>query len=203
MTEYERMLSGKLYDPYVCYSEEWEKCRDVIKAFNELPYQRHSEGMQLLREIFGRLPEDAYIMQPFFCDRGSQIYVGKSFYANTGLLILDEGRVEIGNNVMFGPRVSIYTAAHPIDPRIRITGLEYAKGIVIGDNVWVGGSTVINPGVRIGCNTVIGSGSVVTRNIPEGVVAAGNPCRIIREITEEDTRYWQAQKADYDKDRNP
>lgn len=200
MTEKERMLSGNLYNPFRSDPGAWERCRSILDVFNSLPYERHGEGMALLRTVLGRLPEDACIMPPFYCDQGSQIYVGRSFYANTGLLILDEARVEIGDYVMIAPRVSIYTAAHPIDAQVRSSGLEYAKGVVIGDHVWIGGNVVINPGVKIGEQTVIGSGSVVTRDIPAHVVAAGNPCRVIRRITEEDARYWRMQQYGYEHD---
>lgn len=136
------------------------------------------------------------IVPPFYCDKGTQIYIGKHFYANTGLLILDEADVRIGDHVFIAPRVCIYTAGHPIDADVRRMDLEYAKGVTIGNDVWIGGNTVINPGVTIGNNVVIGSGSVVTRDIPDQVIAAGCPCRVIRKITEEDREYWikQAKK---------
>lgn len=118
------------------------------------------------------------------------IEVGENFYANFNCVILDVGKVKIGTNVMFAPNVSIYTAGHPIHPESRNSGYEYGIGITIGDNVWVGGSVVINPGVHIGNNVVIGSGSVVTKDIPDNVIAVGNPCRIIREITEDDRKYY-------------
>ncbi len=202
MTEYERMRSGKLYNPYKVGDNTWEKNREALEKFNSLPYTKHKEGMAVLREIFGSLPEDAAIVPPFYCDKGPQIYIGKHFYANTGLLILDEGKVEIGNDVFLGPRVSIYTACHPIDAKVRNLELEFAKDVKIGNDVWMGGNVVINPGVTIGDNVVIGSGSVITKDIPSGVIAAGNPCRVIREITEEDKKYWNEQLEDYLKDED-
>ena len=153
--------------------------------------------MQLLKGIFGHLEDDAVIVPPFYCDKGTQIYIGRHFYANTGLLILDEADVRIGDHVFIAPRVCIYTASHPIDAGVRRKDLEIAKGVTIGDDVWIGGNAVINPGVTIGSNVVIGSGSVVTKDIPSGVIAAGNPCRVIRRITEEDREYWEKQEREY------
>lgn len=202
MTEKERMLSGKLYNPYKVNDNIWQDNRQTLEKFNSIALTRHSEGMALLRNIFGRLPEDACIVPPFYCDKGPQIHVGKHFYANTGLLILDEAKVTIGDNVFIAPRVSIFTATHPIDAIIRYMELEVAKEVTIGNDVWIGGNVVINPGVTIGNNVVIGSGSVVTKDIPDNVIAAGNPCRVIREITEQDRQYWQAQYADYVNDKD-
>ncbi len=200
MIDKERMLSGKLYNPYHVNDGTWEKSRVVLDQFNTLPYSRHEERMELLRTIFGRLPEDAYITPPFYCDKGVQISVGSHFYANTGLIILDEADVVIGDNVFIAPRVSIFTAAHPIDAEVRNANLEYAKGVTIGNNVWIGGNVTINPGVTIGSDVVIGSGSVVTKDIPDHVIAAGNPCRVIRPITKEDHMYWKEQERDYRED---
>lgn len=201
MTEKERMLSGKLYNPYKVNDNIWEKNREILEKFNTLSYKDLKEGMLLLKEIFGHLEEDAVIIPPFYCDKG-QIQIGKHFYANTGLLILDEAPVNIGNDVFIAPRVCIYTAGHPIDAEVRNMELEYAKPVTIGDNVWIGGNVIINPGITIGSNVVIGSGSVVTKNIPDGVVAAGNPCRVIREITADDTKYWNDELAEYQRDKD-
>lgn len=197
MNEKERMLKGKLYNPYKVGDSTWEKSREVLEQFNSMPWQMEKERMALLRGIFGHLEEDAVIMPPFYCDKGTQIYIGKHFYANTGLLVLDAADVRIGDHVFIGPRVCIYTASHPIDADIRRMELERAAGVTIGSDVWIGGSAVINPGVTIGNNVVIGSGSVVTRDVPDGVVAAGNPCRVIRKITEDDRAYWTQQAEEY------
>ena len=144
----------------------------------------------MIKDIVGKCGKDIFIEPPFHCDYGKNIEVGENFYANFNCVILDVGKVKIGTNVMFAPNVSIYTAGHPIHPESRNSGYEYGIGITIGDNVWVGGSVVINPGVHIGNNVVIGSGSVVTKDIPDNVIAVGNPCRIIREITEDDRKYY-------------
>lgn len=132
--------------------------------------------------------ENAFINPPFFCDYGSHIEVGKNFYANYNCTILDVAKVKIGDNCLLAPNVAIYTAGHPIHPLTRNSGYEYGKEITIGDNVWIGGSAVICPGVKIGNNVVIGAGSVVTKDIPDWCIAAGNPCKVIRAITENDRR---------------
>ncbi len=202
MTEKERMLNGKLYCPFKVGDNTWEKSRVVLEEFNTMSWKREKERMELLKGIFGHLEDDAVIVPPFYCDKGTQIYIGKHFYANTGLLILDEADVRIGNHVFIAPRVCIYTASHPIDAGVRRKDLEVAKGVTIGDDVWIGGNVVINPGVTIGSGVVIGSGSVVTKDIPSGVIAAGNPCRVIREITEEDRIYWEEQEREYLADKD-
>lgn len=197
MTEKERMLSGKIYHPYKVGNNTWEKSRETLEKFNSMSYKHEKERMQVLRDIFGNLEEDAVIVPPFYCDKGEQIYIGKHFYANTGLLILDEADVRIGDDVFIAPRVCIYTAGHPIDADVRRKELEYAKSVTIGNDVWIGGNVVINPGVTIENNVVIGSGSVVTKNIPSNVIAAGNPCRVIRNITEKDKDFWNREATEY------
>ena len=127
---------------------------------------------------------------PFHCDYGYNIEAGNNFYANYNLTILDVGKVVIGENVMVAPNVSIYTAGHPIHPDSRNSGYEYGIGVTIGNNVWIGGNTVINPGVHIGDNVVVGSGSVVTKDIPANAIAAGNPCKVLRFITDADRKYY-------------
>lgn len=202
MTEKERMLSGNLYNPYKVNDNSWERSREALEKFNSMTYKEHKAAMKVLRDIFGRLDEDAVIIPPFYCDKGDQIYIGKHFYANTGLLILDEADVKIGDDVFIAPRVCIYTAGHPIDADVRRMELEYAKGVTIGNDVWIGGNVVINPGVIIGNNVVIGSGSVVTKNIPDNVIAAGNPCRVIRGIDENDKEYWHRELENYNSDKD-
>ena len=145
---------------------------------------------QKLKALLGKTGENLLIEAPFYCDYGWNIEVGENFFANYHLTILDVGKVTIGKNVQIAPNVSIYTAGHPIHPDSRNSGYEYGIPVAIGDNVWIGGNAVIMPGVVIGSNTVIGAGSVVTKNIPDWSVAAGNPCRVIRQITEEDRPYY-------------
>lgn len=139
----------------------------------------------MLKKILGKTGENINIEAPFHCDYGWNIEVGENFFANYNLTILDVGKVQIGENVQIAANVSIYTAGHPIHPQTRNTGYEYGIAISVGDNVWIGGNVVILPGVTIGNNVVIGAGSVVTKDIPDNMIAVGNPCRIIREITKE------------------
>ena len=166
----------------------------ITAAINAAPLK---ERPALFRELFGDLGEGAWIEVPFYCDYGSNIHIGKNFYANFGCVILDVCDVTIGDNVFFAPYVCIFPASHPIDAGTRDVHLECGKPVKIGSSVWVGGHTVINPGVTIGDDVVIGSGSVVTKDIPSHVIAAGNPCRVLREITEEDQRYWEGLAEEY------
>lgn len=198
MTEKEKMLLGKLYtasDPEL--SVELKNSRKFARLYNSTTEEEQNKRTDILKRWFGHIGQNGYIEPPFRCDYGSNIYIGDNFYANYDCIILDVCKVKIGNNVMFGPRVSVFAAAHPIDAEVRATLLEFGKAITIGDNVWIGGGTIINPGVSIGNRVVVGSGSVVTKDIPDNVVAAGNPCRIIRKITEEDRSYWNSLKEEY------
>lgn len=198
MTDKERMLSGK---PYMALDDElradMRDCKLKLYKFNNLTMDKLPERIETLREILGGCGDDVYIEPPFYCDYGRNITVGENFYANYNLHILDCAPVTIGENVFIGPMCGIYTALHPIDSAVRKTGLEYADGIKIGNDVWIGGGVTINAGVTIGSNVVIGSGSVVTKDIPDNVVAFGNPCRVHRAITDEDKRYWTEQLEQY------
>lgn len=191
MNQKERMLAGLPYKAWLDgLSEERNENKMRIYRYNSLSPAQKEEQEQCIREILGKCGESIHIEQPFHCDYGYNIEVGNNFYSNYNLTILDVGKVVIGENVMIAPNVSIYTAGHPIHPDSRNSGYEYGIGVAIGHNVWIGGSVVINPGVTIGDNAVIGSGSVVTGDIPANVVAAGNPCRVLRQITEEDRKYY-------------
>lgn len=191
MNQKERMLAGLPYKAWLDgLSEERLDLRLKIHKFNSCSPDKKDEMKAMIKDIVGKCGKDIFIEPPFHCDYGKNIEVGENFYANFNCVILDVGKVKIGTNVMFAPNVSIYTAGHLIHPESRNSGYEYGIGITIGDNVWVGGSVVINPGVHIGNNVVIGSGSVVTKDIPDNVIAVGNPCRIIREITEDDRKYY-------------
>lgn len=194
----ERMVSGKLYKGGVEAPEG--KSKKWVKVFNEAPEEERAARTEYLRDTFGGMGKECYIEPPFYCDHGWNIFVGDYFYANTGFLVLDQCPVKIGNYVLIGPRVSILCATHPIDAYVRNLYLEGGKPVTIGDSVWIGGNVTINPGVTIGSNAVIGSGSVVTKDIPDGVVAAGNPCRVIRKITEEDHEYWIKELEEYESD---
>lgn len=161
-----------------------------IYKYNLLPPEEEKEIDDLIHDLLGSAGKNTHIEQPFHCDYGKNINVGDNFFANYNCIILDVGKVEIGDNVMFAPNVSIYTAGHPIHPESRNSGYEYGIGITIGDNVWIGGNVVITPGVTIGNNVVIGAGSVVTKDIPDNVIAVGSPCKVIRVITENDRKYY-------------
>ena len=194
----ELMLAGKLY---MAGGEELsrdvKKSRMIARLFNNTTEEQKIYRKELIKDLFESTSENFYIEPPFRCDYGCNISIGENFYANFDCIILDVAKVKIGNNVFFAPRVNIFTAGHPIDPDVRNTLLEFGTPVTIGDNVWVGGNTVINPGVTIGNNVVIGSGSVVTKDIPDNVIAVGNPCRVLRKITEEDKNYWEKQKEEY------
>jgi maltose O-acetyltransferase len=194
----ELMLAGKLY---MAGGEELarevKKSRIITRLFNNTTEEQNIYRKELIKDLFESTDENFYIEPPFRCDYGCNISIGENFYANFDCIILDVAKVKIGKNVFFAPRVNIFTAGHPIDPDVRNTLLEFGTPVTIGDNVWVGGNTVINPGVTIGNNVVIGSGSVVTKDIPDNVIAVGNPCRVLRKITEEDKRYWEKQKEEY------
>ena len=191
MNQKERMLANLPYKSWLDgLSEERMECKKKVFEYNNTSPEKEEERDKLIREILGRTNGWLRIESPFHCDYGYNIEVGEWFFANYNFIVLDVGKVKIGDNVMMGPNVGIYTAGHPIHPDSRNSGYEYGMDVTIGDNVWIGGSVSIMPGVTIGDNTVIGSGSVVTKDIPANVIAAGNPCKVIREITEEDRDYY-------------
>lgn len=191
MNHKERMLTGLPYKAWMDgFAEEQIENKKKIYEYN-LCRPDEAEKMELMiRGILGKAGKNVAVLPPFHCDYGKNIEVGDNFIANYNCVILDVGKVTIGNNTMFGPNVSIITAGHPIHPDSRNSGYEYGIGITIGDSVWLGSNVVVNPGVHIGNNVVIGSGSVVTKDIPDNVVAVGNPCRILREITEADRDFY-------------
>lgn len=192
MTQYERMVKGLVYDP--ADPEILEKQSVFLQKlweFNQLKPTQFKEKQKYMREVFASCGENCYIELPFYANwGGSHIYMGSGVYANFNFTVADDGNVYIGDRVMFGPNVTIATANHPINPELRARGLQYNKDVYIGENVWIGANTVIVPGVRIGKNTVIGAGSVVTKDIPENMVAVGNPCKVLREISERDTEFF-------------
>ena len=196
MTEYERMQSGDIYNPGdEAIFRDQLNCLEKQYDFNLTRPHEQDKRAQMLGEMFAECGEGTYIEPPFHCDYGCNTRVGKNFYCNYDCVFLDCGNITIGDNVMLGPKVALYAVNHPIDPVVRGTHYDYPEPITIGSNVWIGGSAVVCPGVTIGDNTVIGAGSVVTKDIPANVVAAGNPCRVIRPITQEDTEYWNRQLA--------
>lgn len=180
MTEKEKMLAGQLYDPLdpvLC--AERVKARELCLQLNQAPESDAALRRQLLDELLG-YESDVWMQPPFYCDYGTNIKLGRKVFFNFNCVVLDVMQVTIGNHTLFAPAVQIYTATHPIDAAERRAGLEFAKPVVIGDDVWVGGGAVICPGVTIGDRSIIGAGSVVTKDIPADVIAAGNPCRVIR-----------------------
>jgi maltose O-acetyltransferase len=182
-TEKEKMLRGELY---LASDEELRKerrrARMLTRLFNQTEETDIETRLALLSQLFGSLGEHSYVEPPFRCDYGYNIYVGERFYANFDCVILDICRVSIGKNCLMGPGVHIYTATHPIDAQERASGAEYGKPVIIGDNAWIGGRAVINPGLTIGNNVVIASGAVVTKDIPDDVVVGGNPAKIIKSL---------------------
>lgn len=183
MTEKEKMLAGELYLPSdEELAKERHNTRDVLKSINTQENDDYFVKEEFFRELFGDLGGHPHIEPTFRCDYGYNIHIGHQFYANYDCVILDCGEVTIGDNVMFGPGVHVYTALHPFDHQQRLQGLEFVKPVRIGNNVWVCGGVIINPGVTVGNNVIIGSGSVVTRDVPDNVMVAGNPARVIREL---------------------
>mgnify|MGYP000906283352 CR=1 FL=1 len=183
-TEREKMLAGDLYDPLdsdLAFARE--RARDLCQALNATREAEREERRRILTELFALGGDSVWMQPPFFCDYGSNIELGERVFFNFNCVVLDVCRVRVGSFTLFGPAVQIYTAMHPLDAVLRRTE-EYGKPVEIGSDVWVGGGAIILPGVSIGARAVIGAGSVVTRDIPEGVLAAGNPCRVIRAITE-------------------
>ena len=170
-------------------SEQLET-KKAVKEYNAVMPFDMKKGMDCIARTGIKHKENIYFEPPFHCEYGNHIEVGENFYANVNCIMLDVGKITIGDNVLFGPNVSIYTAGHPIHPESRNSAYEYGIPVTIGSNVWIGGSCVILPGVSIGNNVVIGAGSVVTKDIPDNVCAAGNPCRVIREITDADRPFY-------------
>ena len=166
---------------------EQAKCRKILQKLNFMDRSDFAGIAEVVKELL-ICGEGAFINPPFYCDYGSHIEVGKNFFANYNCTIIDVAKVKIGDNCFMAPNVAIYTAGHPVYPSTRNSAYEYGKAITIGDNVWIGGNTVICPGVTVGNNVVIGAGSVVTKDIPDWCIAVGNPCRVKRMITEEDKR---------------
>lgn len=187
MTEKEKCSQGLLYNANYDQEliDERTACKDLCLEYNQLKNSDNQARTALIKKILGSTKENICIEPSFWCDYGYNIEVGENFYANHNLIILDCAPVKFGNSVFIGPNCSFYTAGHPVDVRQRNEGLEYAHPITVGDNVWFGGNVVVLPGVTIGNNSVIGAGSVVTKNIPDNVIAVGNPCRVIRDITQE------------------
>ena len=201
MTQYERMVAGLIYDPGDPeIMKEQVPFQDRLWDFNQLKPSQYAEKEKYLKEVFADCGENCYIELPLRANWGGHhVHMGDLVYANSNLTLVDDGHIYIGNKVMFGPNVTIATANHPIDAGLRGRGLQYNKDVHIGDNAWIGAGVVIVPGVTIGENAVIGAGSIVTKDIPANVVAVGNPCRVLREVSEHDRVYfYKGEKIDWE-----
>ena len=196
MTQYERMVRGLIYDPgdpeimreqSAFVERQW--------MFNQLKPYDIAEKQKYMQEVFAECGENCYIELPFRANWGGHhLHLGSGVYANFNLTLVDDGHIFVGDQVMFGPNVTITTANHPIEPELRARGLQYNKDVRIGNNAWIGAGAILLPGVHIGNNTVIGAGSIVTRDIPDNVVAVGNPCRVLRPVSDHDREYFFRQE---------
>lgn len=193
MTEKEKRQAGLLYDGNYDEEvlEELFACKDLCFEYNQIRPSNREERKNFIKKILAKTGNELTINSPFFCDFGYNIEIGENFYANHGCIILDGAKVTFGDNVFIAPNCGFHTAGHALDTEQRNKGIEYAYPITVGDNVWICAGVNVLPDVTIGSDTVIGAGSVVNRDIPSGVVAAGNPCRVIRKITEEDKNKYK------------
>lgn len=187
-----RMQNQKLY---CCEDEklmeEQLKCLDMVHDYNNLKPSQQKQKKEMLKKMFAEIGENCYMETPFYANWGGKnVHIGDHFYSNYNLMLVDDGEITIGDNVMIAPNVILCSATHPISPNLREKGMEYNMPVKIGNRVWIGANVVVMPGVIIGDNSVIGAGSVVTKDIPANVVAFGNPCKVHREITEQDEIYY-------------
>ena len=189
MNNIERRDRGMAYISDDSVMEQQKKARILTQKLNTMDRSDYKGIGEVVKELLGK-SEGAWINPPFYCDYGFNIEVGRNFFANYNCTMLDVAKITIGANCFMAPNVSIYTAGHPVHPDVRNAMLEYGMPVTIGDNVWIGGNVIICPGVTVGSNCVIGAGSVVTKDIPDWTIAAGNPCRVIRRITDEDRKYY-------------
>ncbi|MCT1182632.1 sugar O-acetyltransferase [Lactococcus lactis] len=196
--DYQEMLLGNLYLAGNILPENKSiHGKKIIQKINNTPIEEKETIVALERQVFGKTGDNLYVTPPFQVDYGRHVEIGNNFYANMDCIFLDVNKIKIGNNVMVGPRVSFYTAGHPIDPQIRIEELEFGLPITVEDNVWFGGSATILPGVTIGKNSIIAAGAVVTKDVAANTIVGGNPAQLIRAINEEDNHYWNKKKEEY------
>jgi len=187
MTEKEKMLAGKPYKSFGAeLLAERQFAKEMIFDYNALRPKETQARNEIIKKLLGKVGRDFFIEPPFRCDYGYNIFIGDNFYANYNCTILDCAKVTIGDYVLFGPNVSLFTAGHPLHFELILQEIEYALPIAIGNHVWIGGGAIINAGITIGDHSVIGSGSVVTKDIPANVLAVGNPCKVIRTISDDD-----------------
>ena len=192
MTQYERMIKGLLYDPGDPeIMAEQVLYQDRLLEFNQLKSSDIEQKQKYMREVFAACGDHCYIELPFHANWGGHhVHFGSGIYVNSNATFVDDGHIYVGDKVMFGPNVTVATANHPIDAELRGRGLQYNKDVWIGENAWIGAGVVIVPGARIGKNAVIGAGSVVTKDVPDDVVAVGNPCRVLREVSAHDREFF-------------
>ena len=192
MTEREKIHSGAIYQPNdPTIMEEQLAYLDLMDEYNNTPRRLMEKRAQMLPKLFAEVGENCYIESPYFANWGGHhVHLGSNVYANAGLKLVDDTHIYIGESTMLGPNVVLATAGHPIDPELRAQALQYNMPVHIGKNCWLGAGVIVMPGVTIGDNTVIGAGSIVTKDIPSGVVAVGNPCRVLREVGEHDRKYY-------------
>ena len=199
MTEREKIHSGQIYWPSDdSIMTEQLGYLDLMDEYNRTPRRLQKERGEMLKRLFAEVGENCYIESPYFANWGGHhVHLGSNVYANTGLTLVDDTHIYIGDCTMLGPNVTLATAGHPIDPELRSRGLQYNMPVRIGRNCWLGAGVIVMPGVTIGDNTVIGAGSIVTKDIPANVVAVGNPCRVLREVGAHDREYyWRDKKID-------
>ena len=201
MTQYERMIKGLLYDPGDPeIMNEQVPFLKKLSEFNSLKPDQQEEKQQYMHEVFASCGDNCYIELPMYANWGGHhVHLGNNVYMNFNTTLVDDGHIYIGDKVMFGPNVTITTATHPVDPELRGRNLQYNKDVWIGKNAWIGAGVIILPGIHIGKNAVIGAGSIVTKDIPDNVVAVGNPCRVIREVSDRDRVYfYKDEKIDWE-----
>lgn len=196
--DYDAMLKGDLY--LACGINDENNAlnaRALCQRINQLPINDREEIVRLEKELFGGTGENIYVNPPLYIDYGKHIFMGNNVYCNMDCVFLDVNTITIGNNVMLGPRVNLFTAGHPIDADVRISDLEFGLPIVIEDNVWIGGNSTILPGITVGENSIVAAGAVVTKDVPANSIVGGNPARLIRAISDEDKAYWASKSKDY------
>lgn len=201
MTQYERMVNGLIYDPADAeIMREQIVFQDMLWDFNRLKPSEYGKKEKYMKEVFSECGDNCYIELPFHANWGGHhLHFGSGIYANSNLTVVDDGHIYVGDKVMFGPNVTIATANHPIDPELRAKGLQYNKDVYIGENTWIGAGVVIVPGIHIGKNTVIGANSVVTKDIPDNVLAVGNPCRVLRNVSAHDHEFfYKSERIDWE-----
>ena len=201
MKQYERMVNGLIYDPADDeIMKEQIVFQDMLWNFNQLKPSEYDKKQRYMKDVFAECGENCYIELPFHANWGGHhVHFGSGIYANSNLTLVDDGHIYVGDKVMFGPNVTIATAGHPINPELRDRGLQFNKDVYIGENTWIGAGVIIVPGVHIGSNTVIGAGSIVTKDIPDNVIAVGNPCRVLRNVSEKDYEFfYKSERIDWE-----